>query len=424
MDSSYPGLEKNNKRTSGKKFLVFFVSLVLLIGSFYLGFERGKEKQLSESQSKISLVDSFVSNRLSSQETSLDFSLFWKVWDLLKEKHIDRGSFDARKLMYGAIKGMLSATGDPYSNFFDPEETKSFTEELNGSFEGIGAELGIKDKLLTIITPLPESPAEKAGLRAGDKIIKIDDRNTNDLGIDQAIDLIRGKKGTEVRLTIFREGEESAREVKVTRDVIHLKSLVSEFREDGIAYVKINTFSEDTTKEFRIFANTVLEKKSSGIVLDLRNNPGGLVDKCVEIASLLIEKGQVVVIEEDNTGQKKELRTTGGDRLSQIPLVVLINEGSASASEILAGALRDNRGVKLVGKKSFGKGSVQEYALLPGGTSAKITIAKWLTPRGEYIMEKGITPDTEIDFTQKDIDDKKDVQLEKALEIIRRELAK
>ena len=422
MDSSYPGLEKNNKRTSGKKFLVFFVFLFLLLSSFYLGFEKGQEKQFENSQSSIPLTESFVANRISGNEKNLDFSLFWKVWDLVKEKHIDRSSFDAREMMYGAIKGMLGATGDPYSNFFSPEETKSFSEEINGSFEGIGAELGIKDELLTIVAPLPDSPAERAGLRAGDKILKIDEKNTTDLGIDQAVDLIRGKKGSEVSLTIFREGEETTREIKIVRDVIHIQSLRYEFQENGLAYLKINNFSEDTTQEFRIFANEALNKKTKGIVLDLRNNPGGLVDKCLEIANFLLEKNLTVLIEENNAGNRKEIRASGGDILSHIPIVVLINEGSASASEILAGALRDNRQVELVGEKSFGKGSVQEYSLLPGGTSVKITIAKWLTPGGEYIMEKGIAPNIEVDFSNDDILNKKDVQLEKAWEVLKEKI--
>lgn len=415
--STYP---HRKKRT--KKFILIFLLLLFLVGSFFLGLEKGQEKRDRSADQKIPLVESFVSNKLYGENQTLDFSLFWKVWDLLKEKHIDRNNFDAKTLMYGAIKGMLQATGDPYTNFFDPKETKSFNEELNGSFEGIGSELGIKDNLLTIIAPLPDSPSEKAGLRAGDKIIKIDGQSTNDMSTDKAVELIRGKKDTQVILTIFREGEEQTREISITRDVIHLDSLKFEFKEDNLAHVKINTFSEDTTREFRKFASEALAKNSPGIILDLRNNPGGLVDKCVEIAGFLMERNSTVVIEENYRGVRQELKTTGGSSLSHLPIVVLINEGSASASEILAGALRDNRGITLIGKKSFGKGSVQEYLTLPEGTSTKITIAKWLTPNGDYIMEKGITPEIEIDYSLEDFKNSYDPQLEKALSVIKEKL--
>jgi len=411
-----------HKQKRSRKIILFFLLLFFLVGSFFLGFEKGKEEGNMESNQEIPLVESFVTNKLYGENQTLDFSLFWKVWDLLKEKHIDRNTFDAKTLMYGAIKGMLQATEDPYTNFFDPKETKSFNEELNGSFEGIGSELGIKDNLLTIIAPLPDSPSEKAGLRAGDRIIKIDGQSTNDMSTDKAVELIRGKKDTQVTLTIFREGEEQTREISITRDVIHLDSLSFQFKENNIVYVKINTFSEDTTREFRKFSSEVLSKNSPGIILDLRNNPGGLVDKCVEIAGFLLERNSPVVIEENYKGTRQELRTTGGGSLSHLPIVVLINEGSASASEILAGALRDNRRITLIGKKSFGKGSVQEYLTLPENTSTKITIAKWLTPNGEYIMEKGITPEIEIDYSLENFKNNYDPQLEKALSTIKEKL--
>ena len=329
---------------------------------------------------------------------------------------------------YGGLAGLPSldlrngdptVTGDPYSSFFDPKQTQAFSDDLQGSFDGIGAELGIKDDILTVIAPLEGSPAEKSGLRAGDKILKIGDKLSTDFSIDEAVDLIRGKKGTEVKLTVLHKGEQETQEITIVRDTIEVKSVKLEMKPDGIAYVKINQFGENTTNEFNSAANSIVSQNAKGIILDLRNNPGGFLDGSVDIASRLMPKGKVVVTEEDNTGKKDNLYTKGGDKLSSFPLVVLINEGSASASEILAAALRDNQGIQLVGEKSFGKGTVQEYINLPGNSSVKITVAKWITPKGDYIMEKGIDPDVEVKLTLDDFNNNRDPQLDKALEVIK-----
>jgi len=413
-------LEKNRKLF--KKYILFFAIIFLLIGSFWLGFERGKSKGAEENKS-VPLTEALIENKSASDKPTVDFSLFWKVWDLLKEKYVNRTTLDAQQMVYGAIKGMIKATGDPYTTFFDPKETKSFSDDIGGSFEGIGAELGIKDAILTVIAPLESSPAQKAGLRAGDKILKIGDKSTADMTIDEAVDLIRGKKGTTVKLTIFHEKAQETQEVVITRETIEVKSVKIEFKDSNIAYIKITKFGEETGKEFDAAMNQTLAQNSRGIILDLRNDPGGFLDKSVDIASRLISKGQVVVIEEDNAGKKENLYTSGGDKLSSLPMVVLINEGSASASEILAGALRDDREVSLIGKKSFGKGSVQELINLPGDSSVKITVAKWLTPNGDYIMEKGINPDFEVDLTTDDFDNNRDPQLDKAMEVLKEKMS-
>lgn len=416
--------EKTLKQTSSldngrkllHKYLLVFVVVFLVIGSFWLGYARGKKSVATMESFPFS--ETQIINKNSPQK-SLDFSLFWRVWELLREKYVDRDSLDAQKMIYGAIKGMVRATGDPYSTFFDPTETKSFSQDLEGSFEGIGAELGIKDDILTVIAPLSGSPAERAGLRAGDKILKVNDKTTSDITIDEAVDLIRGKKGTEVKLVILRAGEDNVREISIVRDTISIKSVELEFKPDDIAYLKVIKFGEDTSKEFDIAANQIISQKAKGIILDLRNNPGGFLDASISIASRMVPKGKLVVSEEDNTGKKDSLYTSGGDKLSSLPVVVLINEGSASASEILAGALRDDRQIQLIGKKSFGKGSVQELIDLPGKSSVKITVDKWMTPNGDYIMEKGINPDTEVDLTQDDYNNNRDPQLDKALEVIK-----
>jgi len=415
-------LRKNNQNIF-TKYSFLFVVLFLLIGSFWLGYDNGKKSVDDIVLNKdYSLGSTIITNKFSAGKDTVDFALFWNVWDTLKDKYANQESLQAQELVYGAIRGMLKATGDPYTTFFNPKETREFAQDIGGSFEGIGAELGMKEGVLTVIAPLDESPAQKAGLLAGDRIIKIGDKPTMDMTIDSAVDLIRGKKGTEVVLTIFRTGEQNTQDIIIVRNTIEIKSVKLEFKDNNVAYLKINQFGEKTSREFDSAINTILLRNSKGIVLDLRNNPGGFLDKAVEIASRMISKGKVVVIEEDGAGKRDNLYTTGGDKLSAIPVVVLINEGSASASEILAGALRDDRGVQLIGKKSFGKGSVQELISLPNKSSVKITVAKWLTPNGDYIMEKGISPDIEVEFSLDDFKAEKDPQLDKALEIIQQEI--
>lgn len=412
-------MRKNRKLF--KRYLFFFSVILVIGGSYWLGFMRG-QKHVSADEKTFPIAGTIMENKLPDNGQTVDFSLFWRVWDLLKGKYVNRTDLDAQQMVYGAIKGMVKATGDPYTTFFDPKETTSFSEGLEGSFEGIGAELGIKDEILTVIAPLEDTPAQKSGLRSGDKILKIGDKNTSDMTIDEAVDLIRGKKGTEVKLTVLHAGDQETRDITILRDTIEIKSVKVEFLDANIAEIKIIKFGEETTKEFDLAMNQVLAKGSAGIILDLRNNPGGFLDKSVDIASRLIPKGEVVVMEEDQDGKRDSLYTRGGDRLSAFPVVVLINEGSASASEILAGALRDDREITLIGKKSFGKGSVQELMDLPGSASIKITVAKWLTPNGDYIMEKGIIPDIEVEMTLDDFNNKKDPQLDKALESIKEKM--
>lgn len=404
-----------------RKYLLFFAVVFLLAGSFFIGYGKGK-KDADVLSKKVPLNEAIVENKLPTEDKKIDFSLFWRVWDLLKEKHINKDAFEANTLVYGAISGMLKATGDPYTSFFNPSASQVFAQDIEGSFEGIGAELGIKDDILTIIAPLEGSPAEIAGLRAGDKILKVDEKIVADLTIDEAVDLIRGPKETAVKLVILHTGEQETREISIVRDTIEIKSVELEFKDNGIVHLKITKFSENTDKEFNDVVSTIISRETRGIILDLRNNPGGLLDKSVFVASRMIPKEKIVVTEENSIGKKEDFFTLGGDKLSSIPTVVLINEGSASAAEILAGALRDNQGTTLIGKKSFGKGSVQQLIDLPGGSSVKITVAKWLTPNGNYIMETGIDPDIEVEMTLDDYEKDRDPQLEKALEIIKEKI--
>ena len=398
---------------------VVLISFLVVIG-YMIGVERGKTESLGEG-SAFSLPSSTLFSSVKSADHP-DLGVFWKTWDLLHERFVDRESLDGTKLLYGAIKGMLSATDDPYTTFFDPEENKSFQEDISGSFEGIGAEIGMRDKVLTVVAPLEDSPAEKAGLRASDKILEINKESTAEMNIDVAVKKMRGAKGTEVTLTIFREGEKETRDIVIRRDTISVKSVKLEWKDD-VAVLKINQFGEETVKEFTAAVKEIRARKARGIVLDLRNNPGGLLDAAVDIGSYMIPKGKVVVIEEDSQKNRDSLLTRGGDVFSNIPTAVLINEGSASASEILAAALRENRdNVTLVGKKSFGKGSVQELVPVSKDTSLKVTVARWLTPSGKQINKEGIAPDVEVDRTDEDYGADRDPQMDRSLEILREKM--
>jgi len=399
---------------------IFFLFVIVLVGSaaYFTGFERGRS-DTPEADTFLNPREAVILDKVS-REKNLDFGLFWKVWDLLKEKYVDHESLDAHKLLYGAINGMLSASGDSYTTFFDPEETKAFDEEISGSFDGIGAEMGMKDMVLTIIAPLEGMPAEKAGLLPGDKVLKINDEATDSMSLDIAVSKIRGKKGTEVMLTIYREGELETRDITIKRDLINVKSVRTEDKGNGVRLIRISRFGEDTTREFRTALREVVAAKPTGIVLDLRSNPGGLLDIAVDIAGEFLPKRSVVVIEEDFAKRREELLADGNNSLGAIPIVILINGGSASASEILAGALRDHRkDVRIVGETSFGKGSVQELIPVTRDTKVKITVAHWLTPNGEQINKVGIVPDTEVKLSISDLEKKLDPQMDKALEILR-----
>jgi len=341
-----------------------------------------------------------------------DMSLFWETWDLVKEKYVNQ--INDQDLVYGAIKGLVHAVGDPYSAFMTPEENKQFEEDMQGSFEGIGAEIGIRDGVLTIIAPLEGMPAEKAGIKAGDKVIKVNDKSTAEMTLNEAVRLIRGPRGTTVSLTILRNGE--AQEIKIVRNQIDIKSVKLEQKENNIIYIDINGFLQDTSQEFTIAAAQVLLLNPKGIILDLRNNPGGYLDQAIEVTGWFVDKGEVVVIEEFGDNKQTEHKAFGNASLKKYPLVVLVNQGSASGSEILAGALRDLRSTKLIGEKTFGKGSVQELENLENKSSLRITIAKWLTPNGYSIHEKGLEPD--IIILDNPVTEGIDEQLEEAMKIL------
>lgn len=360
-----------------------------------------------------------VMNIEAGQPEGVDFSLFWDAWRVIQEEYAGAEPLDFQAMVHGAIKGMVNSLGDPYTAFMTPEDSKIFLDDISGSFSGIGVEIGIRDEKLLVIAPLEGTPAARAGLRAGDHIVKInEDTFTADMAIDQAVTLIRGPEGTEVTLLVLREGWEEPREFVIERAVINIPSLRWEMKE-GVGYLKIFQFSEKLRSDFQDIEGEVFQA-SNKVIIDLRNNPGGFLHVAVDIAGRFLQKGDVVVIEDFGSfAEQEEHKARGNALLYDHKVVVLINEGSASASEILAGALRDNRGVLLIGEKSFGKGSVQELKELKDESSIKVTVAKWLTPKGNLITEKGLEPDIEVQVSDEDLDAGRDPQLDKAIEVLK-----
>ncbi len=392
-----------------KKYVLIPATIVSLAAIFGFGFLIGKISQPSVNQ-----IHSVENKELGQPE--VDFSLFWDTWRTIETKYVDREDLDYQEMVYGSINGLLKSLDDPYSVFMEPQESKRFMDDINGSFGGIGAEIGIRKNILTIIAPLEGNPAQKAGLKSGDKVLKVDDTLTMDLTLDEAVDMIRGEKGTEVTLLISREEWNDAKEIKITRDEIKIPIFHWEIKEGNIAYVEFYHFTENSDREFKNIAKQIAN--TNGLILDLRGNPGGYLESAVDIASWFISKGEPVVIESFGNGEKDNVyRSRGYEKLEELKTVILIDQGSASASEILAGALRDHRGIQIVGQKSFGKGSVQQLEKLKGGSSVKLTVAKWLTPNGICIEEEGIMPDFEVEITEEDFDEMRDPQLGKALEL-------
>ncbi|MDD3486816.1 MAG: S41 family peptidase [Candidatus Moranbacteria bacterium] len=407
------------KPKKNRNYFKFFGLVVVVSISFFAGTLYNKHVSADSASGTASIEDILAKTHDKSQPENVDFTLFWEAWNLLNEKYVDTSKLDQQKMIYGAISGMVKSLGDPFSSFMDPEESQQFSQDLEGTFDGIGVEIGMKNDVLTVISPLEGSPAEKAGLQAGDKILKIGDKLTTDLSIDDAVSLIRGPKGTEIALMVLHEKSNDPVEVKIVRDQINVKSVTLEWKDGKIAVVKISKFGDDTISGMNQAASQAVSQGAKGVILDLRNNPGGYLEAAVEVSSKFIPEGEVVVSEEERGGEKQEYKARGGDILGNIPVVVLVNGGSASASEITAGALRDDLGAQLIGTKTFGKGSVQELEKMTGGSNLRVTIARWMTPNGDYIMEKGIDPTIEVDLTADDYNNNKDPQMDKALQEIK-----
>src|SRR3990167_4576262 len=412
-----------------KKLGEFLTAIIALAVVFALGFYLGIK---TPAESKIAGILS-ANPQIGTNREEIDFSQFWHAWNIAEGKYVDIDKVKRQDMLYGAIAGMIKSFGDPYTVFFPPEETKIFQSEIKGEFEGVGMEIGIRKDILTVVAPLKGTPADLAGIRAGDKILKINEEITSDMTIEQAVRKIRGQKGTKVKLTILRNGEDESRVLEIERGVIKIpvigtetKQIVSE--KDGkktekdlgdIFVIRLYNFSEGSPNGFRNALREMVEKNKSKLIIDLRNNPGGFLEAAVDIASWFLPQGEVVVKEDFGKKTSDMLhRSKGYNVFGDTPIVILVNQGSASASEILAGALRDYGKAKLIGEKTFGKGSVQEFLPLTADTSIKVTVAKWLTPKGQALSEGGLEPDIEIKPTKEDIEAGRDPVMEKAIEIL------
>lgn len=426
---------------------------LLTIGvSFLLGMGVGYD-----SRPQIDQVTE-LKNKEALAVTQTDFAPFWTTWNLINEKYVNGHasgdtsistgtSTPAKKMptdeekVYGAISGLVSSLNDPYSVFMAPEQAKNFQSEINGSFEGVGMELGMKDGVITVVAPLEGTPAKKAGVQAGDKVVSIEDKTTFGMSIEEAVTLIRGKKGTQVKLTFVREGEEEPIEIKITRDTIDIPTIQlgngkgtdgkllrgnnagNGLRDDGTFVIRLFNFSAPSADLFREALRKFILSGSNKLILDLRGNPGGYLEASVDMASWFLPPGKVIVSEEFGKGSNKEpnIHRSKGYNIfdhNVLKMVVLIDKGSASASEILAGALNEHGVAKLVGEKSFGKGSVQELVPVTGDTFLKITVAKWMTPNGHSISDFGLTPDIIVPITKEDITAGNDPQLDRAARLL------
>lgn len=432
--------------------LRFLRRAVLLAAIVLLAFGIGYRFAILSSQ--MPKASALNSGLVSNSQSGVDLSLFWDVWNRVSQAYIDKKAVNPQKMLYGAISGMVASLDDPYTVFLPPQDNKEMKDELGGQFEGIGAQLGIKDKRIVVIAPLNGTPAETSGIKAGDWIIKVDGQSTGNWTLPQAVSKIRGAKNSTVTLNILHEGDEKPIDIKITRNTIHVASVelaqknfrcstqtiqpnptdkpassaclvIKESCPDcvNIPIIKLSRFGDNTKEEW----DTVIDKVTTlacgkknpdcrGVILDLRNNPGGYLQGAVYIASEFIPKG-VVVSQKSSSGQVQDYTVDHKGRLTTVPLVVLINKGSASASEIVAGAIKVTHRAKLVGETSFGKGSVQETQELAGGAGLHVTVAHWLLPDGANLNGKGVEPTVSIEPSS-DKSSEKDVQLEKAGEIL------
>lgn len=393
----------NSKKTT--TVLIFLSIGIFLFGT---GFSLGKYK----TKNGLQIPGGYQISALNNDSKNIDFQLFWDTWNKIQTKYVDKKKVDPQKMYYGAIKGMVASVEDPYTFFLTPDENKQSKDDLGGKFEGIGAQLGLKNNRIVVIAPLKKSPAEKAGVRSGDYISKVNGQSVKGWTLPQAVSKIRGPKGTKVKITIERDGKES--DIEIVRDQILVSSVELSYETQKnctqscpqVAYIKLNQFGENTNNEWEKAVNDTQQKwakkEIKGMVLDLRDNPGGFLDSAVYLASEFLPMGKLVVKQESTVTESRDYLVTRNGKLLDIPLDVLINGGSASASEILSGALKDHDRAKLIGEKSFGKGSVQEALDLNNGAGLHVTVAKWILPKGDWIMGKGIEPQIKVTNQIKD----------------------
>jgi carboxyl-terminal processing protease len=410
--------EEEMKSKGARSLLGIGLAVLLATATFFSGLHIGTDTKLEAN------IFSFLS-RETAADDSVEMSEFWRVWNLLEQKFVNStttSTLTDEEKIQGAIGGLVDSYDDPYTLYLPPEEAAYFDEDISGNFSGVGMEVGIREDVVTVITPLPESPAEKAGILAGDMILRIDDKSTEGMNIDEAVRLIRGERGTEVNLTLFREGESEYREVTIVRDNISIPTSKTEVRGD-VFIITLYSFNAISEAEMQDALRGFVKSRKPKLVLDLRGNPGGYLESAVSIASYFLPLGKVIVRESFGEGEGEELyRSSGRDfrEFNPTNLVVLVDNGSASASEILAGALKEHGVATIIGTKTFGKGSVQELVKLDGGASLKVTIARWLTPNGTSISEGGLEPHITVERTPEDREAKRDPQLDAALDFLKR----
>jgi len=389
-------------------------SIALVLGIFAGGFFVGTESTGGKNRGQVSA------------STPADLSTFWRVWNLVEDRYVpaseEEGAVSDEDRIYGAIKGMVESIGDPYTTFLTPQEHEKFKESISGNFQGVGMEIGKRNGLLVVIAPIKDTPAAKAGILAGDVILKINDESAVELSVDEAVRRIRGEKGTTVALTLAREGERDTRTIEVVRDTIRIPTLEYELRDDGVFVISLFNFSGGVEDEFREALRQFVLARTDKLILDMRGNPGGYLDAAVDVASWFLPVGKVVVRENFGAGVSEKVFRSKGYNIfnTHLKMVILVDEGSASASEIVAGALHEHDIATLVGRPTFGKGSVQELIEVTKNTALKVTIAQWLTPQGVSISENGLKPDYVVDRTRDDIAADRDPQFEQALEILKR----
>ncbi|MFA5841566.1 MAG: S41 family peptidase [Candidatus Paceibacterota bacterium] len=394
------------------------LSVVILAASFGFGYYFGKNQTIDTQN--INLLNKDLPTEIASSG-SVDFAPFWKAWSILDRQYVSKKEIpDDQEKVWGAISGLAASMGDPYTAFFPPAESKAFEETISGEFSGVGMEIGLRDRVITVISPLKNTPAYNAGVKSGDKILEINGTSTMDMTVDKAVGLIRGKKGTTVELSLAREGGRQPILIKVVRDVIKIPTLDTEKRDNGIFIIRLYTFSANSPDLFRGALREFVESGADKLILDLRGNPGGYLEAAVDMGSWFLPPGKVIV-REDSGGKSsgKIFRSKGYNIFNdKLKFVVLVDKGSASASEILAGALSEQGVAKLIGERTFGKGSVQELLPITPDTSLKITVARWLTPNGLSISEGGLKPDFEVIPTESDIKNNRDPVMEKAAELL------
>lgn len=409
------------------------MAVLLMAAVFYAGFFAG------ESRRPAIETAAGLSGKEAPPELTVktDFSPFWEAWRVLNEKYVSHAtSTSDQEKVWGAISGLAASLKDPYTVFLPPEESKYFESEIAGNFEGVGMEIGIKDETLTVVAPLKGTPAERAGVRPGDKILKINDEVSSSLKVEEAVKRIRGPRGSVVRLTLIREGKKEPFELSIVRDTIDIPTIDTELKSglaagktgseqngllsNGVFVITLYNFSANAPRMFRDALREFVESGSTRLLLDLRGNPGGFLEAAVDIASWFLPAGVPVVIEDfGKKGERRVHRSRGYDVFNaNLRMAILVNNGSASASEILAGALREHGKATLVGGKTFGKGSVQELVKLTPDTSLKVTVARWLTPKGVSISEGGLTPDLEVKLSSDDAEKGRDPQMERALQLL------